>query len=300
MTAERPTRPIDVSTLIPEYTSRFPKEMSILKIGGVYPGEKPDILVNPYTRKAETEYFGNIGEHCIAVAQCAEILANELVGKDHPQTRSIITRALVHDATKRFEIMRQAAVEDGILHNAYSESAYATIKPLLEEEGVSEEISDYMVHAGEETGHISLASFVELKDEKPVLKTEDNLAEMIIHLADDMTFTPIVKEGEKAKTFFLTTHERMQASDFQTRYPFLYNEGFGFDSRGNIIYVKGLPKDFPGLIHVKTFADWQVWVAAQMSDYLISLLELPEPVDNSEEYLKQLVNNALPLETRNS
>lgn len=187
--------------------------------------------------------------------------------------------------------MRRKAVRAGAIDDAYSSKAYDSIKPLLEEKGIAPDIIAYMANAGSETGHNSFVDFLQVRDGAPTLKTEDNLAEMIVHLADDMTYTSIVQDGETADTYFLTAPERMEASNFPQRYPFLYNEGFGFDQIGNPVFVKDVSQASSKISHVKTYAQWQVWIAAEISNHLVNLMSPQTPVEDSQEYIKQLVNN---------
>ena len=286
-------KPIDFNRQLPNFESRFPQEMDILRLGGVYPREKNEGIVNPYTGEVDKDYYGNIGEHCVAVARCAEIIADKILGEDHSLKRTIVGRALVHDATKRFEIMRRKAMEEGIIDDAYSPKAYDTIKPLLEAKGIASDIIEYMVNAGSETGHISFVDFVQVHNGEVKLKTENNLSEMIVHLADDMTHTPIVQAGESAETRFLTTPERMEASNFPERYPFLYKEGFGFDKDGNPVFVKDVSQDHRELFSLKTYAQWQAWIAQAISSHLVSLISPQGQVEDPQEYLKHLANTIL-------
>lgn len=283
-------KPVPIAQETSRYESRFPLEMALLRIGGVYPrSEEP--LFNPYTEQKEADYFGNIGEHCVAVARCAEVMATSVFGENTPQAALATRRALVHDANKGFEIMRKTAVRNGVINDAYSPSAYETIRPLLEQQGVAPDTIQYMAHAGAETGHNSFKDFVKLsQDGTPSLKTDDVDA-MIVHLADDMTFTPIVAAGESADTYYLTAAERQAASDFPNRYPFLYKEGFGFDAQENVVMVKDVatPSD---LKNVKTYAEWQLWIAKEMAAHLVSRIT-NEPVENPEVFLKNLVNSTL-------
>lgn len=76
------------------------------------------------------------------------------------ETEFVSSRALVHDANKRLEIMRRNAVREGITEEAYTPKAYATIKPILQASGVNPELVDYMVSAGKETGHLSMRDFL--------------------------------------------------------------------------------------------------------------------------------------------
>jgi len=287
-------RPVEIANLRSDYERRFPMEMAILRVGGVYPGERTEGTINPYTGEVETEYFGNIGEHCLAVALGAEIIAENILGVDHPQKRTIVARALVHDATKGFEIMRNNAVRTGVVDDAYSPKAYETIRPLLEEKGIASDIVEYMVNAGSETGHISLASFVVINSKsQPTLRIERNLSEMIVHLADDMTHSTIAKAGEPSETYYLTASEKMEASDFPNRYPFIYVDGFGFDESGKPIQVKDVSKEYPGVSNVMTYAQWQIWVDSEIANCLVGLMGPKLDVEDPQKYLKQLVNNAI-------
>lgn len=74
-------KPVDFNKTLPDFESRFPMEMDILRLGGVYPRERNEGTVNPYNGELDTEYFGNIGEHCLAVALCAETITDSVLGK---------------------------------------------------------------------------------------------------------------------------------------------------------------------------------------------------------------------------
>lgn len=293
MTTEN-LRPVDFATLVPEYDKRFPMEMAVLRIGGVFPGEATQGLVDPYTNLVDTEYFGNVGEHCVAVANLSEILAKKVLGENDARVRGITSRGLMHDAAKRYEVMRKKAVKAGIIDmkDPYERSAYQTIKPLLEAHGLAPDIVDYMAEAGSETGHQSIPDFVELVDGNPVLITRDNLPEMIVHIADDMTSTPIVNEGETAVTTYMTFPQRAIASDFKNKYPKIYQQGFGFDGEGRIVYVEDVKEPHPELSHLRTNYEWQAWTAREISTFLVSRIA-PDQVGNAEGYLKALANEAL-------
>lgn len=284
---------VDIQKSIANFETAYPIEMSVLRLGGVYPREINAGTVNPYTDETDTEYFGNIGEHCVGVAECADILTEQFLGADNPLRKQTVSRALVHDAGKRFEIMRKKAVKTGKADDAYSPKAYETIQPILEKAGVTNDVIGYMTRAGQETGHISLPRFVTLtNDSQPAVNT-DSVPDMIVHLADDMTFTPIVSAGESAETSYVTIEERMKLSDFPNRYPFLYKEGFGFDRDGKLVMVKDVSQTMSDLRHVRTYADWQVWVANEICRHLVSLADSQTYIEKPGEYIKTLVNTRL-------
>ncbi len=287
MNAEAPKH-VDVASLVPEFDRKFPMEMGILRTGGVYPGERAKEFVNPYTKEIDDTYYGNIGEHCVAVAHCAEVLAENVLGPGNPRTKKIVSRALIHDSTKRYELARKKAGVD-----VFKQSAYDAMRPLLEVQGVSPDIIYYMADAGTETGHHSLDRFIEEKNGIPVLKTDNNLPELIVHLADDMTYTPIANEGQVAETSYLTFQERSIAANFFIRYPFLYREGFGFDQNGQPVLVNDLNGSNPGLHNINTYHHWQLWEAKEISRFLTGKISPETPPENAEQYLKELINKSL-------
>lgn len=297
MTTEA-ARPIDFGELIAEYARRYPKEMELLHLVGAYPGQIVEGRKNPYTQELDTEDYGNIGEHCIAVAFCAEIIADKvLLDKDSPLKERIIRSALVHDIGKPLEIMRRKAVEQEIIDDAYSRSAYLTVRERIAEQAdVTPELADYIAHAGEETGHISFPDFIELREGKLRLKTEDNIAEMIVHLADDMTYSPYsptMQAGETSKSYYVTVLEKQQLMDYPNRYAFLYTEGLGFDENGNVVSVKDISQPDPKLSHVKSLAEWHLWIAAEIAKYLVGKIDSTISKEDAEQSLKELVNASL-------
>lgn len=234
-------RPFDPLTRLTEFSDRFPLAIQILRIGGVHPTEDAR-MDNPYTGKPHDESFTNIGEHCLAVASLAQTLAFRLQQRGVLLTEDVelvTSRALVHDANKRIEIMRRNAVREGAVEEAYTPKAYETIRPILEAQGIDPELINYMAGAGKETGHLSIRDFLMLSDGIPSLEP-DRFAEKIIHLADDMTSTSIPLPGERPLTVYLTPWERMVASDFPNRYPFLWKEGLAFDRQGEVVTVQDI------------------------------------------------------------
>lgn len=238
--------------------------------------------------------IGNIGEHCIAVGWCADILTNHVLGPNHPLKGKIVERALVHDIGKPLEIMRRKAVEQGIIDEAYSRSAYLAVREKVAKEAdVTPELADYIAHAGEETGHISFPDFIELREGQLRLKTENNMAEMIVHLADDMTYSPYsptMQAGETSKSYYVTCSEKQRLMDYQNLYAFLYTEGLGFDENGNVVNVKNISQPDPNLSHVKSLAEWHLWIAAEIAKYLVGKIDPTISPEHAEQHLKELVN----------
>jgi hypothetical protein len=244
-----------------------PQAARTLEAGGVHP-ERTTSIANPYAAGAtDKEDFTNVGRHCVAVAVGAEALANALVaaGKLAPDAGAhVVERALVHDASKRFEVLRkQAAKRDG---DAYRPAAYEALGALLAAQGTSSELAAYLATAGQETGHVSLQSFIALDDNGAVmLHPERTLAEHIVHIVDDMTFSP---RESPLIAVFKPVAERMEASNFRKAYPFLYREGLGFDAAGAVVRVDDVTAPPADLRHVQSYAAWQVDVAERVATHL--------------------------------
>lgn len=286
-------RPFDPLNLIAEFTERFPFAIQILRIGGVHPTEDAR-MDNPYTGKPHEESFTNVGEHCLAVASAANVIATRLYQEGAMSGEEVelaTTHALVHGANKRLEVMRRNAVREGAIDDAYSPKAYETIRPILLTQGVSPELTEYMVRVGAETDSQSIKDFLMLQDGIPSL-VPGRLVDKIIHLSDDMTSTSIPLPGERPLTFFLTPWERMVASEFPTRYPFMWKEGFAFDSEGNPVVLQDVAGAEPSLRWVRNYAFWQPFTSNEICREIQAIVD-PKSKLRPEYFVKDLVNSAL-------
>ncbi len=286
-------RPFDPLTHLEDFTKRFPSAIQLLRIGGVHPTEDAE-MANPYTGKPHNESFTNVGEHCLAVASLASTLAfklHELGAMSMEEAELATSRALVHDANKRIEIMRRNALREGIVEEAYTPKAYETIRPILQAQGINPELIDYMAKAGKETGHLSIRDFLILPDGIPSL-VHDTMVDKIIHLADDMTATSIPEAGERPLTVYLEPWERMVTSDFPHRYPFLWKEGLAFNGDGEVVSVQDVATADRKLRWIRSYAYWQPFTSNEVCREIQSIID-PESKQKPEYFVKALVNNVL-------
>lgn len=277
-----------------EFEDKFPDQMTLFGLIGMHPREnKP--LINPYTQEPVTESFTNIGEHCISVAYCASRIASVMheTGLISNRDRNwICERALVHDLNKPFEIMRKWASKAGLADDVYSVSAYEKLRPLLIEAGVSEALTEYLVRAGSETGHNSLKDFIIIGPDGYQGLVAGKVAEKIVHLADDMTFTNNPKEGQASITCFLTPWERMLASQFIEKYPFLWEEGLALDGEGSIVAVSNVNSLQEGQRLIGNYAQLQVQVANSIARELQLFID-PSSQERPENFVRRIVNENL-------
>lgn len=283
----------DPLTRLEHFSKRFPSAMAILRIGGVHPAEQIE-MVNPYTNQPDAEVFTNIGEHCLAVACFAEVIATKLYEKDflkEVDAAQTPEKGLIHDANKRIEVLRRKALKTGVIEDAYSPKAYETIRPILLAQGIDQETVDYMARAGSETSHLSIKDFLTLTDGIPSL-TPGRMVDKIIHLADDMTATSIPQAGEKPQTVYLTPWERMVASEFPDRYPFLWKEGLGFDSAGKVVSIQDIKTAEKNLLWVRSYAYWQPFISNEICQEIQNIID-PKSPQKPEYFIKELVNNVL-------
>src|SRR3989337_2294055 len=113
----REAKHFDPLTRLEDFTKRFPLAMQTLHIGGVHPTENSS-MDNPYTGEPDNKSSTNVGEHCVAAACFAEVIAKEL------KQREILTQAgvdqateeaLKHDVNKRIDVFRKDAAVAGKL-----------------------------------------------------------------------------------------------------------------------------------------------------------------------------------------
>lgn len=273
--------------------AQFPRIFELYRKIDMHPSQS-GVPFNPYTNKPGTESFLNVTSHNIQVSHPTEKIMTALQANGEvtdAQTEYAIGRTLLHDAPKPFEIMRKHALKEGLIDDAYSESAYEKLSPILEELGFEPAYLEYLVKAGKETGHLSLAQFLTVNEDDIISLVDGMLPEKVVHLADDMTSTSIPKEGEAPVTKFLTTEERMEASNFKERYPWLWEEGLAIDSEGAIVTIKDIHNPDENIRKVLgSFAEMQVTVAEMICAELQSKID-PESVEDPESFIKGLVNS---------
>lgn len=283
--------PFDPHQQIQNYEKKFPSEMALLRVVGIHPLSN-GAVINPYTNQMTTENYQNIGEHCISVAYCAEKIAQALQQKGlltESDVELITARALVHDLNKPFEIMRRDAARSGLVtEDVYSVTAYDQVAQFMQACGASSDIVEYLKTAGSETGHNSLKMFIVPGEHGIERLVDGKLAEKIVHLADDMTFTNIPDGRESTVTSFLTCWERMLAAQFFVRYPFLWSEGLTSDSSGTITAVRDIKNLEQGHQLVGSYAALQKDVARRIAEEIQTLID-PQSGGNAEEFLKALV-----------
>ena len=278
-------------SFLPVLSERFPWLEQLFKRVGIHPTQ-PENPVNPYTGQQEAEGFTNIGEHCLAVAYCAEKVGLALLSAgiiDNDTLDLIIQRSLVHDLSKPYEIMRRKACEAGLTSDVYSVAAYEKLAPLLEELGVPKSLAEYLTNAGSETGHNSLAGFLRCDKKEITGLVADRLPDKVIHLADDMTWTGNPRTGRPTSAFF-TCWERMLVSGFPEKYPFLWKEGLVLTASGEIQPTSDINKIPKGQHLLGHYTHIQVLVANLICQELQQLLD-PGSDEKPEFFVKRLVRS---------
>ena len=279
--------------ILEDFEARFPRVFETFTRVGIHPTKSFPIL-NPYTETLETEDFTNIGEHCIAVGYAASKLVVALAQTDFMQEEEaerIIERALVHDLNKPYEIMRRKFMGGDATEQIYTPTAYEKLRPLLFETGVSHDTASYLMAAGQETGHNSLKDFIALGEGGIVGTIPGRLAEKVVHLADNMTFTSTPRAAhQKPVTAFLTPKDRIFASGFIEKYPWMWSKGLGVNDSGSvkeISDVSSLPKD---LTLLGNYAELQVLVSRALAREFQLYLE-PTSTEDPALFILNLIRD---------
>lgn len=82
----------------------------------------------------------------------------------------------------------------------------------------------------------------------------------------------------------------MVASEFPTRYPFLWKEGLAFDTQGVVTVVPDIAQAEPNLSYIRSYAYWQPWVSNEICREIQNIVD-PENKQRPEYFVKDLVNN---------
>lgn len=130
-----------------------------------------------------------------------------------------------------------------------------------------------------------------LSDDIPIL-VPNRWPERLIHLADDMTSTSIPNPGERPLTVYLTTWERMVASEFPNRYPFLWKEGLAFDENGNVTPIQDITSADQSLRWIESYAYWQPTVSNEICRDIQAIIN-PDSREKPEYFVKNFVNKVL-------
>lgn len=226
-----------VLSLARDLEQRFPQEFQILELAGVSPfGSRP--MNNPYLNTMDTEDFSNVGRHCVSVAYVANAIASALLAQwfiSDSDRNEIIKASLLHDGDKRLEVMRKKAKNAWVAIDPYGEAWYKTIETIFSD--VDRSTLGFIKNMWGMTGHNSLKKFLAIDEAgKIFLNLGRTLAEMIVHIADDMTHSSLWKATET--TQFVSIEDRARLGRFSARYPFLWNEGFSLRSDGTIVDIK--------------------------------------------------------------
>lgn len=281
---------IEPLDLIADFEARFPQIFELFKTVGIHP-LNPAAIIDPYTMQPVSESFANVGEHCVAVAHCASQIAGALERAgivSAAERDKIIERALVHDLSKPYEILRRNAQRGGAAIEVYSVSAYEKLHPHLLQLGFPEELATYLVNAGKETGHNSIKDLIAVKNGAIELR-DGILSEMIIHLADDMTFTDAPPAGQRPFSAFLTPWERILASNFIAKYPWLWQKGLGSDAQGALSEVADVQNPPSGISILGHYANLQVRCGDLICRKIQELID-PASTQDASLFVKELVN----------
>jgi hypothetical protein len=271
-----------IMSLATEFQEKYPETMKILDITGVSPfGSRK--MINPYTNESDLEDFSNVGRHCVAVAYAASKIADAL-WFNSTQREQIIQSAILHDGDKRLEVMRKKAKKSWVEVDVYGEEWYRTIESIFSNAGVDSGILASIQTMVWMTGHNSLKKFLIMKDGKLQLNPERTISEMIVHLADDMTYSSYWSDGEI--TQYVSFEKRAELSKFSEKYGFLWQEGFSVSEENGIQEIKDGPQNWDDT--VKHFYDWQNVVFDMISNHIQKQID-PTNSGDSVQFLLDII-----------
>ncbi len=283
--------PLKVGRLIEHFSKNFPGGMEILQRGGVHPF-RPGDLKDPQTGEPCHEEFGHIGEHCIATAYAASKICSvlETLGKLKPlESKRIIERALIHDASKAFEILTHRAIQN--LKRAQEPDLFLSSSALNENLRKFEKSLNY---CGKECGHQHISQFLVVGYQGLRGLQKGMLAQKIVRLVDDLTATTLPTQTRPAESYFLSVADRIVVARFHERYPKLFKSGLGV-RRGlsgyQIVELRNITQ-VPGNVQVLgSHVHLQIRVALQIAQELQNLID-PTSTDDAMSFILSLIKES--------
>ncbi len=273
----------EIMLLVERYRNLYFETIYILEIAGVSPFDT-HMMVNPYTKERDNENFSNVWRHCVAVANFAEQLAQKcrewwLINES--EKVEIIKAALLHDGDKRLELMRKKARSEWLDVDPYGEAGYATIEKIFSDASVDPKTLKTIKTMWWLTGHNSLKQFIILgTDGNLTLNLERSLADMIIHIADDSTYSSPWSEEEV--TSYVPFLERARRSEFEKKYAFLWKEWLEFWTDG-ITHIKQ-DENIENTNTRKSYYDLQALVYTMICAHLQKAID-PNSTKKPEEFI---------------
>lgn len=274
-------------SLAHEFQQRYPDAMNILDITWVSPFRSRE-MINPYTNKSDTEDFSNVWRHCVAVAYAASKIADNL-NLSQEEKDKIIRAALLHDADKRLEVMRKNAQKAWVKIDVYGEEWYKTIEFIFSDKGLDPNILSTIQSMGGMTGHNSLKKFLIVKNGGIQPNPERNIAEMIVHIADDMTHSSLGSTEES--TQYVSLEKRAELWRFPERYLFLWTEWLAISETQWATIVKDIWAYIStgGSERLQNYFDWQKITFELICRYIQKQID-PNNSKDSVEFIVGLMN----------
>lgn len=210
----------------------YPMEMQLFRNFGTYPYSGIKSFYNPFTKLSMECDFGNIGIHCLAVAQVALALArkfHQLKMIEEYEYKEIGRRALLHDLLKPLDVFLAAELRTGMINldQYYSPNVFEPAVDWLITQGISNAEAQFLVNdIGRETNvRGGVQRLIRLNTSCEVELKEGMILEKIVVLADNMTCSPEPNNYMKLKTKILPSAARFDQGMSGTRYPWAENAG---------------------------------------------------------------------------
>lgn len=292
--------PVDPTRYFQQFELCYPAEMEILRAVGIHPTDsQKQLFVDPFRNVTVEDNFSNIGEHGVAVAVTAGIIANVLkeagVLSDQ-DVRWVVSAALLHDSSKVYDIFLNKALNGGLLtrEEYFSEEIWDRAKPLLMARGLSAESAHKVLHeygadAGGRPDCIRRFLTVTTDGLHGIMK--DKLLVKIVHLADDMTCSTPPGCPPTGRHWVLTPMERVSGAFAGKKSPWAWEAGLGVSADNQLVQVEKVATPAEGVRVLGSYIGLMVWISNLIAQE-VSLLLSDEATkgESPEIMMKRFVN----------
>ena len=294
--------PFDPSPYLRIFEASYPEEVRLLERMRVHPNSGPALFRDPFGEREVKDDFSNIGEHCVAVAACASVLAEALRAAGHLDSSDvdyIVRRALVHDAAKPYDVFLNKATRENLINTSdyLNESIWDRVKPVLINEGLTAaEAAKVLDDFGAETGGRPdcLKRFLAIGPNGLQGIVAEELRTKVIHLADDMVCSTPPGCPPHGRHWALTPLERVSAAFAGKKAPLGWIAGFGLNAEHELVHLDNVFEKESAARPLGTYHGIMIWISNVICrEVALFTGQSSQTSGSPEQTVKALVNRGL-------
>ncbi|RIL07027.1 MAG: hypothetical protein DCC75_10355 [Proteobacteria bacterium] len=290
--------------LIELFEANYGDELQVLGMVGTHPNSGPRSFYDPFMEGETLEDYSNVGRHSMMVAACTLVITEALSRAElltKAESRQAVSRALLHDACKPYDIFLNRRIAAGQLSlRALEDSAMlGKIEEELIRFGADRELAHLLVHDyGSETGAgiRNVRSLLSISQSGLELTPGCSMVKQITHLADDLVFSAAPTGELSDQHWILTAHERYSATQFFRKAYTTWRVGLGLNGDGQMCEVTdvySVPADIFVLGPLHGLSSWISNTCCNRICLLLSELDHVDPAESVKRFVQSRIRGLI-------